>query len=120
MRLFITVIKRKKHKATIIFKALPSYTCLLEDHREKHRSKKNKSDFGKDLSNEEKIFLNCEDAKIFYKEFHNGTRIVKGMLISTLFQIINLMSALVSFNSKYLHVKEFSIFQIWWLFSTQS
>jgi len=78
MRLFITVINRKKHKVTIVSKALPSYTCFLEDHREKHGGrKKNKRDFGKDLSNEERIFLICEDAKIFYKEFHNGPYIME-------------------------------------------
>ena len=78
MRLLITVIKRKKHKATNVSKALPSYTCFLEDHLEKHRGKKkNKSDFGKDLSNEERIFLICKDSKMFYEEFHNGLCIVE-------------------------------------------
>ena len=32
---------------------------------------------GKDLTNEERIFLICEDSKNFYKEFHNGPCIVE-------------------------------------------
>jgi len=57
---------------------LSSYIGLLEDHREKHGGKKkNKSDCGKNLTIEERIFLIYEDAKIFYKEFHNGPCIVE-------------------------------------------
>ena len=78
MHLFITVIKRKKNKATIISKALHSYTCFLEDHREKHEErKKNKINFDKELSNEERIYLICEDAKLFYKKLHNGPCVVE-------------------------------------------
>jgi len=119
MYLFITVIKRKKYKTTIVSKTLHSYTCFLEDHREKHGGrKKNKRDFGKDLTNKERIFLVYEDAKMFYKEFHNGPCIVERY---------------VDFNSildyqlecfDFIHLKEFAcekflIFLIWWPCSTQ-
>ena len=78
IRLFITVIKRKKHKAIVVFKVLPSYTYFLEDNIDKYGGKKkNKNNFGKNLSNVERIFLICEDAKIFYKEFHNGPYFVE-------------------------------------------
>jgi len=40
MHLFIMVIRLKKHKATIISKLLPSYTCFLENYREKHGEKR--------------------------------------------------------------------------------
>ena len=39
--------------------------------------RKKKMNFGKDLTNEERIYLICEDAKLFYKEFHNGPCIVE-------------------------------------------
>ena len=68
MHIFITAIKRKKNKGIVVSKALYSYTCLLEDHQEKHEGrKKNKTNFGKELSNEEQIYLICGDAKLFYK-----------------------------------------------------
>ena len=78
MYLFITVFKRKKNKAIAVSKALHSYTCFLEDHQEKHGGrKKNKTNFGKELTNEEQIYMICEDAKLFYKEFHNGPCIME-------------------------------------------
>ena len=64
--------------ATIVSKALHSCTCFLEDHWEKHGGREeNKTNFGKELTNEERVYLICEDAKLFYKEFHNGPYIVK-------------------------------------------
>ena len=72
MHLIITVINRKKNKAIVVSKALP-YTCSLEDHREKHGAKKKFKEGGvKNLTEEEQIYLICDDSMGFYKEFYNG------------------------------------------------
>jgi len=52
----------------VVSKALSSYACFFEDHREKHGAKKkNKAENKKDLSEEEQIYLICDDSKNFQR-----------------------------------------------------
>ena len=58
--------------------ALPLYTYSLEDYHEKHGAKKKfKESSLKNLTEEEQIYLICDDSKGFYKEFYNGPCIIE-------------------------------------------
>ena len=115
MHLFITVIKRKKNKTTIVSKALHTYTCFLGDHQKNMGEGRKIREILAKISQMKKGFIwSVKISKFFIKNFTMDLVLYKGMLISTLFRIINLMSASISFISEILHVRKFSIFLIWW------